>query len=137
MIDFMAFDTTQTQFDSLLIEKVNPLEVKYQNKKEIKDFVKYVDTSDDLYLRTEPGDSYTLNYYLPEDNINSYTTFIFSEGYYNEWIRGGWLMEEYDYSFDLHNIKQTLTVLADSWLENSALLEEEFFNSRIILKGKK
>jgi hypothetical protein len=63
---------------------------------------------------------------------------INSRGYYNEWIRGSWI-RNYDesLSFNLYDINKTLFNLAESWIENHELLENEFFHSKFILKEKK
>jgi hypothetical protein len=137
MIDFIAFDTTKIESENMLLRKINPVKVEYNNEVNAADFVEYVDSVDNKYLKTGPGDSYSLSYNIPAQNSKSLTALIVSEGYYNEWIRGSWIREEYDYCFDLYNINETLSVLADSWLENCDLLENEFFNNKIILRERK
>ncbi len=44
------------------------------------------------YLVTYPGDTYFLNYELPNDN--KYEFFLQSKGYYLEWMRDEWLAEQ-------------------------------------------
>ncbi len=46
--------------------------------------------NDRKYLTTVPGDSYQLHFKLPMEN-NDYELFVYSKGYYLEWIRKSWL----------------------------------------------
>jgi hypothetical protein len=44
------------------------------------------------YLITYPGDSYLVNYKLPDNR--KYQFFLESKGYYLEWMRDEWLQEQ-------------------------------------------
>jgi hypothetical protein len=137
MIDYIAFDTTVSE-NNFSIEKPSPVSIiNYKNSTE-DELTRLIAADDSLYLVTNPGDSYLLNYKLNNSDDSSVTLLIESKGYYNEWIRGNWIREKNpNYTFNLFDIQGTLTKLVDSWLENKDLLEEEFFNARIPLKEAK
>ncbi len=138
MIDYIAFDTTYTNTNEIITNIIPPVLITNSENKLDNEPFEFIKNDDDNYLRTYPGDSYSFQYYIPNRNDCEQTVLIKSKGYYNEWVRGEWIKNKPDsYTFDLYDIKGTLSYLADSWLENSSLLENEFFNSRIILKEAK
>lgn len=137
MIDYIAFDTTRLDISNICTIEVQPNEIINQKGEIINSLNDFIWAEDNKYLKTEPGDCYYINYYVPFSENKSQTALLYSEGYYNEWIRGSWIREKQDYIFNLYDIRGTFAHLADSWLENSAQLEAEFFNSRIILEKEK
>jgi len=134
MIDYVGFDTTQSK-DEISTILINPIKIS-DGKGNCSDALfSYINANDSLYLKTEPGDSYTFYYFIPGKSNTEQTFFISSKGYYNEWIRGNWINNlDTSYSFNLYNVKGTLSRLAKSWIENSDLLEKEFFHSKFSLK---
>ena len=138
MIDYIALDTSSATQDIIMTKTIYPIEVFDGNGNNSDSLLSYVKDGDQNYLKTEPGDSYYLNYSIPENNNCEQTVFIRSKGYYNEWIRGSWINNKNDiYTFNLYDVKRTLSYLADSWIENSELLEREFFHSKFSLKEEK
>lgn len=138
MIDYVSFDTTKINCNQIKTKAIYPSVVLDNRGKKNGEIMSFLIENDSNYLVTEPGDFYSLNYYSPKIEENEQTFFIKSKGYYNEWIRGIWISENNsNYTFNLYNIQETLNSLVDSWLENYELLENEFFNSRINLKGEK
>ncbi len=135
MIDYIAIDTSSSYKNDL--EFTLPVAVKITNAKgeptnEVYDFIK---DDDDQYLVTNPGDNYTFKYKFNKKSNCEQTLVIFSRGYYYEWIRGDWVRnKETDYKFNLYDLHGTLNHLAESWLENKDIIEQEFFNQRIPLK---
>ncbi|MBP6872516.1 MAG: hypothetical protein KBC43_10960 [Bacteroidales bacterium] len=85
------------------------------------------------YLVTEPGDAYDLFYKLPGTG-NEYEFFLFTRGYYLEWMREQWLAEE-----DLHKLFM-MCVFPRHYLKSAAHefkiiepgMEEMFWNSRYV-----
>jgi hypothetical protein len=138
MIDYIAFDTTQSQLVELETKLIYPSEILDGNGDLVSEALGFIEKDDKDYLRTEPGDSYNLTYFIPSKEKTTQTAFILSKGFYNEWIRGSWIEEgNKNYSFNLYDVQGNLSHLVDSWLETRTLLESEFFNSRIILKEAK
>jgi hypothetical protein len=138
MIDYIAFDTTSHPKNYIKTSTIYPCEITDGNGNPDDSLLNYVKNDDSRYLITEPGDCYYLDYNIPVKSNCKETALIYSKGYYNEWIRGGWINNKNDdYSFNLYDIKGTLSELADSWIENSELLEREFFHSRFSLMEEK
>ena len=138
MIDYIAIDTSGTFNNNFKIDSPLSFEIRDESneiKNEVNEFIK---KDDNKYLITNPGDNYTLKYKFLKRYNTEQTLVIFSSGYYNEWIRGEWIREKgNDYIFNLYDIQGTLSYLADSWLLNKDIIEEEFFNKRIPLKKGK
>lgn len=138
MIDYIAFDTTLSANNDIETKIIYPVEVTDGNGNKSDSLLNFINNDDLNYLKTEPGDSYYLNYKITPKNNCEQTFLIRSKGYYNEWIRGGWINDtSHRYKFNLYDIKGTLSYLADSWIENSELLEREFFHSKFSLKEEK
>ncbi|MBK7632060.1 MAG: hypothetical protein IPJ23_15390 [Ignavibacteriales bacterium] len=138
MIDYIAFDTTTSANIKIATELIYPVEVTDGNGNDSDSLLSYINNDDQYYLKTDPGDCYYLNYNIPKNNNCEQTFLIYSKGYYNEWIRGSWINNKNDlYTFNLYDVKGTLRFLADSWIENSELLEREFFHSKFSLKEEK
>ncbi len=137
MIDYIAIDTTASPQD-IKTKIIYPCEIT-DGRGNLRDsLLEYIKNDDLNYLKTEPGDSYYLNYNVPGKNNCEETALIYSKGYYNEWIRGSWINnKDARYTFNLYDIQGTLSYLADSWIENSEILEREFFHSRFSLKEEK
>ncbi len=138
MIDYIAFDTTSVNNDKIKTRVVYPFEIVDGSGNRVDTILRFIKYDDLNYLKNEPGDSYYLNYKIPAKSNFKETALIYSKGYYNEWIRGSWINnKDKDFTFNLYDIKSTLSRLADGWIENSSLLEREFFHSRFFLKEGK
>jgi len=85
-------------------------------------------------LVTLPGDEYQIYYKLPE-NYNEYELFIESQGYYLEWMRNEWLVDENPLRVKqmLFNPNQYLKDLAPQFKEIEAEMEESFWSSRYVI----
>ena len=82
-------------------------------------------------LTTLPGDSYTLVYRLPRDDI-AYELFLESKGYYLEWMREAWMKEENSEkaAMLLLNPRQLLLELAPEYKRIEPEMEKVFWASR-------
>lgn len=137
MIDYIAFDTTQSK-NNLTVEKLNPVLITNFRNESGNEIVNVINTDDDQYLITNPGDSYLFSFKIDKSPDKETSLFIESKGYYNEWIRGNWINnQDVNYTFNLFDIKGTFNQLVTSWIENKDLLEEEFFKAKIPLKEAK
>ena len=138
MIDYIAVDTTYLDENMVSIQEITPSEITDGCGDNVDSIINFIGKDDSGYLITEPGDNYSFTYIIPSKKSCEQTLLISSKGYYNEWIRGSWITKKDDrYSFDLYDINGTLSHLADDWIENSELLESEFFHSKFNLKVKK
>ncbi len=138
MIDYAGFDTSIISNDLIKTKIVYPTEITNGKGNQADSLLQYIKDNDKRYLITEPGDSYILNYSIPENINKEFTVLIYSKGYYNEWIRGSWINnKDNQYSFNLYDVNGTLSHLADSWIENCELLEREFFHSKFSLEENK
>ncbi|HZH74224.1 MAG TPA: hypothetical protein VFD91_17135, partial [Mariniphaga sp.] len=90
-------------------------------------------TNPDSVLITLPGDSYFLNYELPDDYKN-YELFMQSKGYYLEWMREEWLPEENPLKVYqmFYNPKQFFKDLAPQYKLIEAGMEETFWRSKYV-----
>ena len=88
-------------------------------------------TDDSKYLTTLPGDSYTLIYQLPE-NYSNYTFYLESKGYYLEWMRDEWAVEENPDKLVqmIMSPSKTLKELAPKYKELEPSMEKVFWNSK-------
>ncbi|RKU06829.1 hypothetical protein C6503_25045 [Candidatus Poribacteria bacterium] len=82
-------------------------------------------------LTTLPGDVYTLVYQLPKDFAN-YELFLESRGYYLEWMREEWLVDENPAlaAMMLFNPERALRVLAPEFKKIEVDMEKKFWRSR-------
>ncbi|MCP4703713.1 MAG: hypothetical protein GY865_03810 [candidate division Zixibacteria bacterium] len=84
-------------------------------------------------LITMPGDVYTLDYQLPV-NYQDYELFLESRGYYLEWMRDEWQVEENSElaMMMLFTPEQALRYLAPEFKQAEPYLEEMFWNSKYV-----
>lgn len=137
MIDYIGFYFNQTSENEITLEHLNPQEIINKRTASGINTNNCLSVNDDQYLVTNPGESLEFSYNIEKRSDVEQTLFVSSGGYYNEWVRGGWIKNNPSgYKFDLFKISETLRVLADSWEENKELIESEFFRTRIPLKEK-
>ena len=85
------------------------------------------------YLITFPGDHYDLVYELPDSNKN-YEVFLYTRGYYIEWMRENWMAEESNlimalmFAFPKYYLKK----MAPEFKKTEPFMEESFWNSRYV-----
>jgi hypothetical protein len=84
-------------------------------------------------LTTLPGDEYVMVYELP-DHANTCELFLDSQGYYLEWIRQEWLVEENPAMATMMflDTRRALRELAPQFKELEAGMEEMFWRSRYV-----
>jgi hypothetical protein len=119
-------------------EKVTPIEispVSILNKGKIDHYALSLINNPGKYLISMPGSEYKFNYILPEQN-DDYELFLYSKGYYLEWMRVHWLKDK-----DLLKLKQ-MVINPKEYLKTQAAeykhyethMENEFWNSKIDTK---
>ncbi len=87
------------------------------------------------YLLSLPGSEYKFNFELPNAN-SEYEFFLYSKGYYLEWMREDWIQEK-----NLKKLRQMvedpknyLREEAKSYKQYETIMEQEFWNSKIDTK---
>lgn len=82
-------------------------------------------------LTTLPGDTYTLEYLLPED-MDGRELFLESRGYYLEWMRQEWLDEENPEKLArmFYSTETALRDLAPEFKKSEHSMEDAFWRSR-------
>lgn len=137
MIDFVGIEFGSDTGNNVKTVTVIPFDARNNTNGTDSNAIRMIENTDKNYLVTNPGDSYSLNYNIKKRYDIEQTVFISSKGYYNEWIRGSWIKNDTTVrTFDLYNINKNLKLIAESWETNKALIESEFFNTRIPVKEK-
>jgi hypothetical protein len=85
------------------------------------------------YLATFPGNRYELIYELPE-NDREYEVFLYTKGYYLEWMREEWVMEEDNFKMAMMFAfpKYYLKMMTPEFKKIEPVMEESFWNSRYV-----
>jgi hypothetical protein len=137
-IDQIAFDFGQSSPGPLGATEIPPEKIVDQAGMQRTDIAALVADCDDRELITEPGDSYRLFYRLPKHGTSDRSLAIRSKGYYTEWVRGSWLYRRPDaYVFDLNDVRGTLDQLLHRWSVVRNHIEQDFFQSRIPVRGER
>jgi hypothetical protein len=122
---------------SSVSRKVQPLELlpeKIISKgKEDKHALEMLKADDNDYLTSMPGNEYELHYSLP-DVAGDYALFLYSKGYYLEWIRGEWLRHKNTAALYkmMQNDKQTWSNLAHEFKSVESSMEATFWSSNVV-----
>jgi len=89
----------------------------------------------DRHLISMPGDARKFNFTLPEDH-DDYELFLYSKGYYLEWMRESWIKEKalLKGAQMLEMPKMYLKAEAEAYKLYEADMEEQFWNSKIDTK---
>ncbi|MCX6252387.1 MAG: hypothetical protein NTX61_16765 [Bacteroidetes bacterium] len=116
-------------------EKVKPVEISPDlilNKGRIDGNALSAIKDPEKYLISMPGSSYKFNFTLPEPD-RDYELFLYSKGYYLEWMRAHWLKDKDLLSLKLmiDNPKKYLQREASSYKKYETEMEEIFWNSKI------
>jgi hypothetical protein len=87
--------------------------------------------ADERYVETSPGQRFTISFDAGRTAAGlARTFFLGSQGYYTEWVRGGWLTGVRDTStFKPTNL--SLEHLLHTWIARRASMEAQFFKTRI------
>jgi len=121
-----------------IIDKIKPIEINADsilNKGNLDIQAMQDLASEKNRLISMPGSEYTFNYTLPEAN-KTYELFLYSKGYYLEWMRDHWIKDK-----DLGKLyqmiympKKYLKDEAKNFKEYEKTMEQEFWNSKIDTK---
>jgi len=129
-IDFMGLANIKQQVEPLEITPDNILIEGCENAEALANIA-----TPDKYLISMPGDVYKFNFSLPE-NQTDYELFLFSKGYYLEWIRDSWIKEKN--LLKLAQMRTTpkmyLKAEAAAYKAYEVDMEEQFWNSKIDTK---
>ncbi len=92
--------------------------------------------ADDEYLISMPGSEYKFKFRLPSKG-GDYELFIYSKGYYLEWMRENWIKDKDLLKLRqmIENPKRYLRMEAESFKEYERIMERQFWDSRIDTKN--
>jgi hypothetical protein len=131
LIDYLALTNIK--------EKVSPVEISAAsilNKGNIDDEALASIKNPEKYLISMPGSEYKFNFILHDKN-QEYELFLYSKGYYLEWMRAHWLKDK-----DLPKLRQMvenprkyLKAEAKNYKRYEQIMNEEFWNSKIDTKA--
>lgn len=128
-IDYAAIADILNEVKPIVISPQTSFPLHTKSGSKVTDLLTYHDS----VLVTFPGDAFYLNYELPED-FQNYELFLESGGYYLEWMRDEWLVEENPgkvYQMFL-NPKQYFKDLAPQFKQIEAEMEETFWSSKYV-----
>lgn len=119
-------------------EKVNPIKISPSfvlNKGKLDNSVLTTLNQPDKYLISMPGSEYKFIFNLPKEN-DDYELFLYSRGYYLEWMREHWLQDKNlsQLSLMIENPKKYLLTEAEDYKRYETTMEQEFWNSKIDTK---
>jgi len=88
------------------------------------------------YLVAMPGDEYKFNFELPVADTD-YELFLYTKGYYLEWMREYWLKDKDLYKLNqlVNHPKKYLRVEAKRYKQYESTMEQAFWESRIDTKN--
>ncbi|MFZ4704808.1 MAG: hypothetical protein ACOYMF_02250 [Bacteroidales bacterium] len=119
-------------------EKIEPFEISpcsILNKGKVDNTALTAINNPDKYLISMPGSEYKFNFVLPDKNCD-YELFLYSKGYYLEWMRKHWIKDQ-----DLMKLKQMvynprgyLKEEAKDYKRYESTMEQDFWNSKIDTK---
>jgi len=119
-------------------EKINPIEVSPSNilNKGVTDSNALASIiNPGKYLVSMPGSEFKFNFILPEQN-NDYELFLYSKGYYLEWMRAHWLKDKNLLKLRqmVENPKKYLKSVTKEYKLYETLMEQVFWDSKIDTK---
>jgi len=119
-------------------QKVDPIEispVSILNKGIIDNPALAAINKPDRYLISMPGSEYKFNFDLPKQS-NDYELFLYSKGYYIEWMREHWIKDKDLLKLRqmIENPKKYLSIEAKDYKRYETTMEQEFWNSKIDTK---
>jgi hypothetical protein len=119
-------------------EKVNPLEITPEsilNKGKLDNSALKSILDPKAYLISMPGDEYKFNFNLPEQS-NDYELFLYSKGYYLEWMREHWIKDQNLLKLREMVVKpqKFLKQEAGNYKQYEKVIEQLFWSSKIDTK---
>ncbi len=126
-IDYAALINIEGETDPI---KLDPESLEYKNE-DRKDLLELL-SNEESQLVSMPGDEFKLNFKIPESE-NNYSFFLYTKGYYLEWMRESWLKDK-----NLVKLNRLFTKPdkffrkeAGNYSRYESRMEEIFWSSRI------
>lgn len=129
-IDYFALTNIQKEIDPLKIPASTIL-----NKGRIDNVALGKINNPDQHLISMPGSEYKFNFILQDEHVD-YELFLYSKGYYLEWMRENWIKNKDLLKLHkmVNNPKKYLREEASFYKEYETTMEQEFWNSKIDTK---
>jgi hypothetical protein len=130
-IDYLALTSIK--------EKIKPYEISPNsifNKGKLDPAALSEINNSDKYLISMPGSEYKFNFTIPSSKTD-YELFLYSEGYYLEWMREHWIKEKNLLKLNqmVNHPKKYLKEEAKNYKQYETKLEQEFWNSKVDTKN--
>jgi len=133
-IDWIGYD--DQQYDVGPLTGLAPAAATNNRGTDNHSIVSLLGKDDDDYLPTYPGTIINLTFEAPAiRNPGARTFFVWSKGYYIEWVRGEWLKARDDVIvFDIRDPQKISRDLADLWRQKRSAIKEQFYVQKIPLR---
>ena len=131
-IDWVGYD--DQEYDVVERKGISPVAATNNREMDNHSIVRRLGKDDDEYLLTYPGTEVDLSFEIPARTEDKRTFFVWSKGYYIEWVRGEWLKARDDVIvFDIADPAKISRDLAEYWSEKRSALKEQFYVQKIPL----
>jgi len=133
-IDWIGYD--DQRYDVSELTGFAPAAATNNRETDNRSIVRLLGKDDDDYLPTYPGTIVHLTFEAPAArNPGARTFFVWSKGYYIEWVRGEWLKARDDVIvFDIRDPQKISRDLADFWRQKRSAIKEQFYVQKIPLR---
>ncbi|TNE80735.1 MAG: hypothetical protein EP332_06880 [Bacteroidetes bacterium] len=130
-LDYAAIAPIKKEVEPL---EIQPIQILNKGKKDHKALTAVLDTA--KHLISMPGDEYNFQFRFPHANTR-YELFLYSKGYYIEWMRESWLQDKNLLKLRqlLENPKKYLRVEAANYKRYETTMEQQFWNSKVDTKS--
>lgn len=129
-IDYVALTNI---INTIIPQRLSPIRIMNKGIKDDAALASILDSS--RYLISMPGSAYRFDFIMPQKN-QDYALFLYSKGYYLEWMRTHWIKDK-----NLDKLKQMVlkpaTFLKEetkTYKKYETMMEQEFWNSKIDTK---
>lgn len=130
-IDYVALTNI---INTIIPQRLSPIRIMNKGIKDDEALASILDSS--RYLISMPGSAYRFDFIMPQKN-QDYALFLYSKGYYLEWMRTHWIKDK-----NLDKLKQMVlkpaTFLKEetkTYKKYETMMEQEFWNSKIDTKN--
>ncbi len=130
-LDYVALTNIKQQVKPI---EISPCSVLNKGKYDRDALSQINDTN--KYLISMPGSEYKFNFKLPDSNTD-YELFLYSKGYYLEWMRAHWVSDKNLFKLNqlVSHPKTYLKVEAQKYKRYETSMEQDFWDSKINTKA--
>jgi hypothetical protein len=130
IIDWIGFGFdghSRARLKDVLVDRVCD-----QSRAERDDYIRALRRNDGRYAVTYPGEWLDVSFRLPPASRAERTYFLYSKGYYVEWVRGEWIRDmTYAPELDLSKDAELVERLAALWVAKKNSFKKRFLKHRV------